>query len=101
MIIKGKLVRDNIPEIMSKDGMNPSTRILNYDEYLTELDKKLQEEVAEYLEQNDLAELGDVLEVIRAIAYARGRGIDEIEDMREQKFRERGGFKKMIFLNQR
>jgi len=69
--------------------------------YLTELDKKLQEEVAEYLEQNDLAELGDVLEVIRAIAYARGRGIDEIEDMREQKFRERGGFKKMIFLNQR
>jgi len=94
----GKLVRDKIPELIVKDGGKPNTRILSDEEYLAALDKKLQEEVAEYLEQNDLDELGDVLEVIRAIAEARGNGIDAIENTREQKFRERGGFKEKIFL---
>lgn len=96
----GKLVRDKIPEIIIKKGENPSTRILGSEEYLLELDKKLQEEVAEYLENNDLAELADVLEVIRAIAEARGEDIDAIEHVREQKFLERGGFKDKIFLQQ-
>ena len=91
----GKLVRDKIPELIVKNGGNPSTRILNDEEYLAELDKKLQEEV----EQNDLAELGDVLEVIRAIAEIRGNGINGIEEIREQKFHERGGFKEKVFLN--
>jgi len=95
----GKLVRDKIPKIIIKNGGSPSTRVLSNQEYLVELDKKLQEEVAEYLEQNDLAELGDVLEVIRAIAEVRGEGIDAIEAMRDQKFRERGGFKGKIFLD--
>lgn len=97
--MKGKLVRDKIPELIAKEGGNPSTRILNDEDYLAELDKKLQEEVAEYLELNDLAELGDVLEVIRAIADARGNGIDGIEAMRGQKFHERGGFKGRVFLD--
>jgi len=96
----GKLVRDKIPEIIVESGIEPSTRILGDEEYLLELDKKLQEEVAEYLEQHDLAELGDVLEVIHAIADVRGQGIEAIEHIREQKFQERGGFAKKIFLNQ-
>lgn len=94
----GKLVRDGIPEIIIKDGGSPRTRTLSDTEYLAELDKKLQEEVAEYLVENDLAELGDVLEVIRAIADARGNGIDAVEEIREQKFKERGGFDQKIFL---
>lgn len=44
----GKLVRDRIPEIIKTDGKNPITRVLSEDEYLQELDTKLNEEVAEY-----------------------------------------------------
>lgn len=44
----GKLVRDRIPEIIKADGKNPITRILPENEYLQELDTKLNEEVAEY-----------------------------------------------------
>ena len=47
-----KLVWDKIPEIIIADGKKPITRILDNDEYLQELDKKLNEEIAEY--QSDL-----------------------------------------------
>ena len=42
-----KLVRDNIEEIMISKGAKPVTRILSDEEYLTELNKKLLEEVKE------------------------------------------------------
>ena len=45
MKIYNKLVRDNIPEIMIKNGAKPVTKILSDDEYLNELNKKLQEEL--------------------------------------------------------
>ena len=43
-----KLVRDKIPEIIEGNGEKPVTRILNDEEYLKELNTKLQEEVNEY-----------------------------------------------------
>ena len=46
--IYNKLVRDNIPKIMIQNGTTPITRILSDEEYLTELNKKLLEEVKEY-----------------------------------------------------
>ena len=48
MKIYNKLVRDNIPEIMIKNGAKPVIRILNDEEYLRELNKKLSEEVKKY-----------------------------------------------------
>ena len=41
MKVYNKLVRDNIPEIMVSKGCKPVTRILNDEEYLSELNKKL------------------------------------------------------------
>lgn len=93
-----KLVRDNIPEIIRNNGDEPITRILNEDEYIVALDEKLREEVAEYLENNDISELPDILEVIRAIATARGSSIEKVEAEREIKFEERGGFEQRISL---
>lgn len=55
-----KLVRDNIPEIMIKNGAKPVTRILSDNEYLEELNKKLLEEVNEYLSSGDILELADI-----------------------------------------
>ena len=45
----GKLVRDKIPQIIMADDKEPIIRTLSQEEYLKELDIKLNEEVAEYL----------------------------------------------------
>ena len=93
-----KLVRDNIPSIIRANGETPYTRILSDEEYLVALDEKLQEEVAEYLEANDLTEIADILEVLRAIAVARGLAFEQIEVIRKEKLDKRGGFEKHISL---
>ncbi len=93
-----KLVRDNIPEIIRANSETPVTRILSDDEYLIALDDKLREEVAEYLEANDLAEIADILEVLRAILVARGSDYTQIEAIRKEKLDKRGGFEKHISL---
>ena len=87
-----KLVRDGIPDIIRGNGEVPTTRVLNEGEYLLALDRKLEEEVAEYLESNDLVELGDVLEVVTAIAKARGSSFEDVVAIMHRKREERGGF---------
>ena len=67
-----KLVRDKIPEIILKDNELPTTRILDDEEYIKELNRKLQEEVNEYLEAENIEEMVDILEVIRAILEHKG-----------------------------
>ena len=49
MPIHNKLVRDNMPQIILDSGKNPIMKILNQEEYITELRKKSQEELQEYL----------------------------------------------------
>lgn len=98
MKIYNKLVRDRIPEIILKDNELPSTRILNNEEYIQELNKKLQEEVNEYLEAENIEEMVDILEVIRAILDHKGVTYEEIEEKRIKKATKRGAFKEKIFL---
>jgi len=93
-----KLVRDNVPEIIRANGETPIIRTLSDDEYLIALDDKLREEVAEYLEANDLAEVADILEVLRAILVARGSDYTQFEAIRKEKLDKRGGFEKHISL---
>ena len=94
---QGKLVRDKIPQIIIADGKKPITRILNEDEYLSELDKKLNEEIAEYQEDKSIEELADVLEVMFAICEARGHSVEELMEVRNIKRDKRGGFEQRIF----
>ena len=93
----GKLVRDKIPQIIMSDGKNPIVRTLSDKEYLTELDRKLDEEVAEYQADKSLEEMADVLEVLFAICGARGYSIDELMKVRDKKRDERGGLKERIY----
>ncbi len=95
--MSGKLVRDKIPEIIKADGKNPITRILSNEEYLDELDKKLDEEVAEYQADKSIEEMADVLEVLFAICEGRGYSIEELMAVKQKKQEERGGFKGRIF----
>lgn len=59
MPIHNKLVRDKIPEIIESTGKKAYCHILFEEEYLSELDKKLNEECAEYQADKSLEELAD------------------------------------------
>lgn len=74
----GKLVRDKIPQIIREAGKVPITRLLDNEEYLKELDIKLNEEVQEYQEDKSIEEMADILEVLFAICEARGHSIDNL-----------------------
>ena len=97
-IIYSKLVRDKIPEIIETSGKTCETEILSDEEYLKMLDKKLDEELAEYHEEQNVEELADLLEVLYATAKARGYSIEELERVRVEKQKARGGFDKKISL---
>ncbi len=92
-----KLVRDKIPQIIRSSGKTPITRILSEQEYLVELDKKLNEEIAEYQADKSIEEMADVLEVLYAICEARGHSIEELHQVCDKKREERGGFEERIF----
>ncbi len=98
MKIYNKLVRDNIPEIIEKNNETCKTKILNNNEYLEELNKKIQEEVKEYLESGEIEELADLEEVLRAILKVKNCSIEEFEKIRTSKVNKRGSFDKKIFL---
>ena len=93
----GKLVRDRIPEIIRNDGKKPIIEILSNEEYLKELDKKLNEEVAEYQADKSIEEMADILEVLFAVCEARGHSVEELLQVKESKREKRGGFKDKIY----
>ena len=63
-----KLVRDKIPENIDNElGRKCKYRILDDTEYLKELNKKVLEEANEFIEENSIEELGDLMEVKNAI----------------------------------
>lgn len=102
MPVYNKLVRDLIPEIIQNSGKKFTTRILEDDEYIIELKKKLSEEIQEYknaaTDKEAIEELADILELMHALAKVHGANIQEIEKIRQDKAKKRGGFSEKIFL---
>ena len=99
-IVYNKLVRDRIPEIIGASGKTCVTETLSSDAYLHMLDAKLDEELAEYHKDQNIEELADLLEVIRAATAARGWTLEELERGRAKKAAARGGFEKRILLKE-
>jgi predicted house-cleaning noncanonical NTP pyrophosphatase (MazG superfamily) len=96
-----KLVRDQIPDIITAAGSQPVTRILDHASYRGALRSKLLEEALEAEAASDehlASELADVLEVLRALAKAHGMKWEDIELQARRKRAERGGFDRRIFL---
>lgn len=95
-----KLVRDKIPEIIKADGQIPVTHIANDKEYQQKLLEKLQEEVLEFLKEQNTEELADILEVINAICKLKKINLEKLQKIKQQKIKKRGGFKKRIILEE-
>lgn len=93
-----KLVRDRIPDIIESSGKTCETCILDKEAYTASLKEKLQEEVTEYLTDDTLEELADILEVLHALAKSHGHTFEDVEKLRMEKKLSRGGFEKRIFL---
>lgn len=98
MKIYNKLVRDNIPDIISAQGKSCDFRMLTDTEYLKALNDKLDEEIAEYRLSGGVEELADLLEVIYAIAIAKGCPTQRLNTIRQDKAAEKGRFNKKIML---
>ena len=93
----GKLVRDKIPQIIKDAGKTPIIEILSDEDYLKELDKKLNEEVAEYQADKSIEEMADILEVLYAICEERGYSVEQLMQVKAKKQEERGGFAEKIY----
>lgn len=100
--VYNKLVRNKIPEIIINNGENPSTRILNDEEYTVELINKLKEECKEVenatIKEDILEECADVLQVLEDIAKLNQSTLDDVINIKKKKEEKRGGFDSKIFL---
>ena len=93
-----KLVRDRIPEIIRADGKECEVEVVSGREKYELLEKKLMEEVNEFLEDKNLEELADVMEVLFGLANDMGYSEEDLIKKREDKKAERGGFSDGIVL---
>lgn len=95
-----KLVRDLIPEIIQTAGKACVTEVLSDEAYLRMIDAKLDEELAEYHEDQNIEELADLIEVIYAATKARGYTLEQLEAVRVEKAAKRGTFEKKLLLKE-
>lgn len=98
MITYDKLIRDQIPEIIERNGKECCVEVLDNKTYSIYLKKKLQEELNEYYEEENIKELADLVEVIYGILKHKGISIEEFEEIRLNKKMQRGGFDKKLLL---
>ena len=96
-----KLIRDKIPQVIEANGDQYEVRVMSKREFEKELKKKLVEEASELLKtpRKDLInEMADVLELLKSIADFYKIDFELIEEKQVKKRKERGGFKKKLFL---
>ena len=98
MIHYDKLVRDKITAVIESAGKTAVTDRIPPENMQAALDRKLREEVGEYLESHSAEEMADVLEVLHGIAFHAGIDWNQVEAERLRKRGERGGFEEGIRL---
>ena len=85
MKIYNKLVRDRIPEIITADDKTCEIEIVSGIKKQELLEKKLLEEVNEYLEGKNLEEIADDMEVLFGLANELGYSEEDLINKRNEK----------------
>jgi len=97
-----KLIRDNIPSIIMKDSKTCVVTVLNDDDFLIELKKKLIEESSEVSKaetRHDLInELADIQEIVDKLKDVYQIEQEEINVLQKNKALKNGKFDKKLFL---
>lgn len=97
-----KLIRDLIPDIIERNGSEAVTRTLNAKQFEKELRRKFIEEAKELAKtktkKQTLEEMADLLELIDELSELNGIPRYAIERLQREKRRQRGGFKKRLYL---
>lgn len=97
-----KLIRDNMPSIIEKNGKSHNTIILDSKAFLVELKKKLIEEAIELNAAESkldvLNELSDVTEIIDSLMKEYHISEGELLSRKLEKRSKNGSFEKKLFL---
>lgn len=99
-ITYNKLIRDRIPEIIQAKGQTAKIHQADDLEFREKLHQKLSEECQEFLSEPSKEELADIFEVVSALCDLHGWTLAEIDQVRQKKLAERGGFTKKIILDE-
>ena len=95
-----KLVRDYIPDQIAKNNLSVMYSFADEKDHKLYLERKLVEEVTEYLESNSPEELADILEVVFALAEMKEISEKQLMKIRKSKRKKNGAFKNGIILKQ-
>ena len=95
-----KLVRDYIPDQIAKNNLSVMYSFADEKDHKLYLERKLVEEVTEYLESNSPEELADILEVVFALAEIKEISEKQLMKIRKSKRKKNGAFKDGIILKQ-
>lgn len=96
-----KLIRDKVIDDMLKSGQEPLYHVMEDNEYLSELKKKLVEEAMELssASPSDLPEeIADLQEVIDCLIAAAKSTKEDILKIQSQKTARKGSFKRRIYV---
>lgn len=96
---KGKLVRDNLPQIITDQGYPVKYHQLKDDDLANKIAGKMPEEAYEVIDalksgnMNELAEeIGDLQELIDCLLKATGITKEQVDEVRNKKASKRGSF---------
>lgn len=97
-----KLVRDKIPRRIEESAGKYKTEILSDEKYKKELLNKAEEEAGGLsratIKEEMVAEMGDLLDVLREIKKAFKITSGEVKESRVKEMKRKGGFKKKVYL---
>lgn len=95
-----KLIRDKIPEIIKTRGESAVIHVADDVEYWQKLKEKLKEEIEEFILDESINEMADILEVADAIIDFKNFDRDLLQKTKDEKAEKRGKFKDRIILEE-
>lgn len=94
----GKLVRDNIPDMINDSKEKYAIDTISDDKYLEYLYIKLNEDIFNLIQNEDLEQLTDIMEVLFSICKEYGYSEESLLKKRIENKNKYGSFDKKILL---